>query len=142
MGQQYSSGSVTANVSGSVTTGVLAPPAGATLVFDKTSQLGAGSATVRTVTAGKTLYITSITVGCGVQATLSNNYCDLEVDIGGTYYTIARAMAVSSATGGGVSTVVGFAFNIPVPVAATKIVRITVTGANAHGTGQICGYEV
>lgn len=138
---QQSNGTVVANISGSVTTSVPALPAGATLIVRSIAVSGVASQTIYTVTAGKTLYIQSVTLGTVISPTADTPTAQVEFDDGTAYRILCVAKISATATypasGNNNAT-----FPVPVPVAATKIVRVTTNSANQAATGTICGWEV
>lgn len=130
-------------ISGSVTTtGTLQqelfPSSSATQVVAGTTTVQTATYTIHTVTAGKTLYITSAWCTCAPASTMR---CWIEVDTGGgSYIPIIACYGVASAAlmpNGGVS----INFPIPIQVAENDLVRLAGSAANYNGIGGITGWE-
>lgn len=141
MAININSGKSTASITGAVSV-ASSIPTGATQVCEYNT-VNNSTATVYTVTAGKTLYITNAVVVCSTQASAAGVTTLLEADIFGTgtykklYY--ANLLATTASNNQVVS--VPISFSPPVQVPASKLVRITAgTGATVNAT--IIGYEL
>lgn len=113
------------------------PPSGATYTHIYGTTAASGSTVIHTVTAGKTLYITSATL-----ASMNNagGWCvsQLDADNGaGTYKAFLSINGAASAHQFG-----GISFPIAIQVAATKTVRITNSALQQAVYYSIVGYEV
>lgn len=141
---QVSNGSVkieSGNVNASLVPSASNLPAGAVQVVAEVTRSGAGSQALYTVTAGKTLYITGVSIAyiCATAGSSGMGSVDIEVSAG-TWRRIctAAAGAATSSPQGGQSAI---SFAYPVQVAATRGVRVTID-LGSYAIGSIVGYEV
>jgi hypothetical protein len=139
MGAGFSTGTVTAAISGSVALGI---PTGAVMVSRTTSQQNFGAAVdLYTVTAGKTLYILCAwSNACCTTANWTSALVQADTLGTGTYYPLAGAFSVGTATTS-MPVVTTSNFSFPVPVPATKKVQFVVANAG-QGLGGFVGYEI
>lgn len=113
-------------------------PSGATQIV-RHSNANNSTADLYTVTAGKTLYITSVFATCYSNAT-TVGLTLVQFDEAGTQRTLVTAGH------GGVGTMTGMGNNaipfiVPIQVAATKKVQVVASGAVASYAG-FAGYEL
>lgn len=116
-------------------------PAGSTRICAYNT-VNNSTATVYTVTAGKTLYIESFNVAASTAASAAGCTVLLEADINGTGTYVKLFYANLLATTASNNQVLSFGVALPtvITVPATKLVRITAgTGVTMNAT--ICGYE-
>jgi hypothetical protein len=137
MGVSQNLGNVSANVTGFVQSGV---PTGAVMKV-ATNSAAAATTTVYTVTAGKTLYITSLSL-CMANTAASQYNAYVTVDIGGgdvaVLYLDARGIATYQTGYDCIAISPGGLLAIP----ATKLIKVTSGNAAAPATCCMTGYEV
>lgn len=141
MGINVNSGLTTAHITGSVSVGA-SLPAGATQVCEYNT-VNNSTATVYTVTAGKTLYITNATIVVSTSASAAGVTTLLEADILGTgsYKKLYFGNLAATTSSINQNFAVSIDYAIPIQVPASKLVRITAgTGATVNAT--ISGYEM
>jgi len=140
MSVSLNTGTVTANISGSVQTGM---PAGATIV-SRCVTTGNATTDAYTVTAGKTLYITNAWVS--IFCTAASGTVGMQADVLGdaNYRQLVVCGAGSTTAGVGVSSSNSVSFPIPIQVPATKKVQTVATQSAGVPIvwGGFSGYEL
>ena len=141
MSQSLSSGAVTAAISGSVTTSSPTYPPGAVQKAGANTAVGVQNSTVYTVTAGKVLYITSVSLSGACSAAAQAPSISLQFDDGTSFQNLC-GIKLQGSTLNATNSSTGIAFTIPVQVAATKTVRVSCDNASGTSVGSIIGYEL
>jgi len=139
MSMSLGSGNVTASVTGSVSTNAAVLPTGATQVVATGDASNASTDTLHTVTAGKTLYITAVTlVASGGSGTQSSAKLSVEFS-SGVWTDICRTRALVNGT----TTTQTIALNPPMELGAGLSIRCEeeVASASSHAYATITGWE-
>lgn len=139
MGFNYGAGS-TVNINGNVSMFQDNLVQNGTLIIRSDSTTGSGTKTLYTVTAGKTLYITSIVVSAKF-GTTSGASILVQTDADGTTRTIVPFQAEGTTSGS--PSHVSVNFNIPLKIPATKIITAVLSASYSTSWGvSIIGYEI
>jgi hypothetical protein len=117
-------------------------PVGAVPIIVTNNVSGNTNVTMYTVTAGKTLYIVAAglsVVSSGASAVAAK--AAIDVGVGGTTVEICWCTTAQAAAGQDASSA-NISFPTPVPVAATKNVRLYANHAQQTAYGSFVGYEM
>jgi len=141
MTQSLNPGTVTANISGSVTTSAPSLPTGATQVLRDYVGSGTAPQTIYSVSAGKTLYIQAAFVALS-DGNVAGKSVAIEADVlGDGNYRKLCGTKYDAVTNGSTQCSMAITFPIPVQVPATKVIRTALHTAQGVIAG-IIGYEL